>query len=213
MLPPTSILTSDLIPGRDCRCCGSRSLEDWTPRTGSHLELLKQYQHYRLACPCWSLLMLLMIQKYLITIFKKMLTFTDLNLRILNKILRDLYGQFYALHLEELYITSGLEGSSFLPHLALEEELLVPRHPVEGLAGPHLGPVHVAPDPGGRSLDVAQRHAHAHSRSRHVTISVSPGLGVVFTLLLFSNEAEAQNRILCSSSSSYLSICHMKQVK
>ena len=101
--------------------------------------------------------------------FKKMLTFTDLNLRILNKILRDLYGQFYALHLEELYITSGLEGSSFLPHLALEEELLVPRHPVEGLAGPHLGPVHVAPDPGGRSLDVAQRHAHAHSRSRHVT--------------------------------------------
>ena len=135
--------------------------------------------------------------------FKKMLTFTDLNLRILNKILRDLYGQFYALHLEELYITSGLEGSSFLPHLALEEELLVPRHPVEGLAGPHLGPVHVAPDPGGRGLDVAQRHAHAHSR--HVTSSVSPGLGVVFTLLLFSNGAEAQNRILYSSSS-YLSL-------
>ena len=96
--------------------------------------------------------------------FKKMLTFTALNLRILNKILRDLYGQFYVFHLEVLSITPGLEGSSFLPHLALEEELLVPRHPVEGLAGPHLGPVHVAPDPGGRGLDVAQRHAHAHSR-------------------------------------------------
>ena len=104
--------------------------------------------------------------------FKKMLTFTALNLRILNKILRDLYGQFYALHLEVLYITPGLEGSSFLPHLALEEELLVPRHPVEGLAGPHLGPVHVAPDPGGRGLDVAQRHAHAYNR--HESQASSP---------------------------------------
>ena len=123
--------------------------------------------------------------------FKKMLTFTDLNLRILNKILRDLYGQFYALHLEELYITSGLEGSSFLPHLALEEELLVPRHPVEGLAGPHLGPVHVAPDPGGRGLDVAQCHAHAHSR--HVTSSVTTGSrSCLYTPLVFKRSRSTE---------------------
>ena len=144
--------------------------------------------------------------------FKKMLTFTDLNLRILNKILRDLYGQFYALHLEVVYhlwpwriqfsaTSRTWRRAACPPPSCWRSRRSSPRSCARG-------PRSWRPRPWCRPASRS-----CSQSSRHVTSSVSPGLGVVFTLLLFSNEAEAQNRILCSSSSSYLSICHMKQVK